>query len=146
MPERTGGAGSRGLRTDRNPGEKDLNYSAGDLVAHGNTSRGSYTVPAGKRAVVQGVRMYNRVSDADAAAMAADHRIQLTRSGSSAGNWRQIRDAGNVEDNVTQIQQVEDLELFPGDKIEMFTQIVVSNSGKCDVVLGVEIFEYEPGA
>jgi len=106
---------------DRNPITRINGYLAGGVAPHGTTQRWSYTVPAGKKTLVQVAA--SNISRTTVAAPAAFARaiLQLTPSGGAATELISAINEGNAIGNNQVASNMGTMVLLPGDAITGLT-------------------------
>lgn len=134
-------AASRPIYTDRNPIVRTQNYTA-TLAPHAFTQRWSYTVPAGKKAFCDFVRLYRRRTGVATTASDDGAEIDYTPSGGAA-----MAIIYNVNtDNTNMLVRTEGYSQFgflgPGDNLQANTSDA-STGGSVQFTIGAKIVEYD---
>ena len=127
---------------DRNSVPRQDYYEGIDVAPHSATTRLSYTVPAGKKAVVEllQARVY-RSSTATASSLTRAWFTLIPSGGTPKIILMATIRSNNVGDKeVAQIGTT--LTLFPGDKLEGGTGDL-STGGTCDYFLAYKLTEFD---
>jgi len=127
---------------DRNPVQRADSYLASDLAPHTETTRLTYTVPSGKKAMIEEIS--GRVLRTAAATTLgrARAKIALTPSG---GSMKVLVEAKILKNTVgdTDVQGFPaSMTLLAGDRLDLITDDM-STGGTCDFHLSYKITEFD---
>jgi hypothetical protein len=122
---------------DRNPAIQHVIYAATGVAPHGGTSRATYTVPSGKKAIVEAAHV--AVTRQTAAAPVGLISFRLTIAGANLGSLYYMRNA------VGDYEQLTDLTggLFPAGTAFDLDTTDASTGGTCAYHGGVKIMEFD---
>ena len=131
------GAGARGAYYDRNPLNASVSYSSAGLAPAGTTTRFTYTVPAGRKALLTGGHIRWRRPTAAAPVGLVTFNIQ-----DALVNLGLVRTANNV------VEAVEGYALALGQYEVAGTTILgqttdTSTGGSCDYDASLSITEFD---
>jgi len=127
---------------DRNPVSRVDYYWGSGVAPHGVTTRLSYTVPSGKKAMVEVLVLKVRRNTAATTLGIARASLILTPSGGAPDNFMDACIVNNTVDVKDGWSIGASLALITGDLLE-FTTYDGSTGGTCDYWLSYKITEFD---
>jgi hypothetical protein len=133
---------SRPAWYDRNPSSQWLGFFNNNTPPHSDTQRWTYTVPSGKKAMLEYASAYVRRSAAATTVGRVQASIRVTPSG---GGVHTITIAQILTNNVGDSDRMDlgqGFLLFAGDKIEGYTEDT-STGGTVNILLRAKLTEFD---
>jgi hypothetical protein len=127
---------------DRNPSSQWLSYQANNVAPHSITQRWVYTVPSGKKAILEFAACYVRRSAAATTVGRVQVDIWITPSG---GSVKKISLAQLLTNNVGDMDRMDlgqSLILNAGDKIEGYSEDA-STGGTTNILIAAKLTEFD---